>query len=264
MEFRKGWNHMQPRRYCVYNQASECFLSLGVTLGRAAMARLLGILRKPSQRPYEGSWILGRGPFYTGFFSILDLVYLDEAHKVVHVIEAYTGVGFAPRRKDAASVLILPVRTILTSQTQPGNQLVICAAKEMESRLRPMPRAAAAPAPDPEAFVSWLSKEAETERRGATRKRWPRLVACDVSGSTLPVHGVRDISATGLYLITPERWPVGTQLKLSLQRTDEAGPDFARPITVEMRVTRWGADGLGMEFLKSDTEHSARLVMHAH
>jgi hypothetical protein len=38
-------------------------------------------------------------------------------------------------KTQASSVLELPTHTIYTSQTQPGDQLVICVAEEMESRI---------------------------------------------------------------------------------------------------------------------------------
>jgi hypothetical protein len=39
-------------------------------------------------------------------------------------------------KPQAESVLELPTHTIYSSQTQPGDQLVICVAEEMEHRLR--------------------------------------------------------------------------------------------------------------------------------
>ncbi len=250
---------MPTCRYCAYNQASECFLSLGVTVGKGPFAGW----RRPSQRRDEGRWIIGRKHAFIGFLSRCDLVYLDSAHRVLHVAEAFLGLGFVPHHPGAESVLVLPVRTILSSQTQPGNQLVICEAKQMESRLRG--ESDAEPPLMPGAsFVDWLERYAEPEHRKAARQRWPRMVACDAEGTQSKVHGIRDISATGLYLITPERWPVGSEVKLRFQHTDPAQSCLNDPATVTLTVCRWGEDGVGMEFAKSNIEQPALIAMQVH
>jgi hypothetical protein len=78
----------------------------------------------------------------------------------------------------------------------------------------------------------------------------------------LSLLGIRDISTTGLYVITEERWPIGTQVKLSLQRTDGLDDTSMIPTTLEMRVSRWGEDGVGLEFVHADSEHAALVSMH--
>ncbi len=259
---------MENQQYCVYNQTSECFLSLGVTLGDNTFARLKGLFAKGAPRFDEGSWISpAKGIHTLGVLSSRDLVYLDGSHKVLDVVEAFPTLRMAPTRTGAASMLALPVRTIYSSQTQPGNQLVICVAEEMEFRLRTLPQPLleeveaqidndASPA-----LKSWLPPGVTKERRGAFRKRWPRLVAYDDQGSALTVHGVRDISATGLYLMTEERWPLGAEVRMSLQRTDGLDEDAAHPITVQLRVSRWGTDGVGLEFVQPELEQTALVAM---
>jgi uncharacterized membrane protein (UPF0127 family) len=71
-----------------------------------------------------------------GVLFPLDLVYLDESYKVIHVVESFPTFRISPLIAQAASVLELPTHTIYSSQTQPGDQLVICVAEEMEQRLR--------------------------------------------------------------------------------------------------------------------------------
>ena len=63
-----------------------------------------------------------------------DLIYIDDNHRVVHVIEHFPRFRISPLKPQATSVLELPTHTIYTSQTQAGDQLLICAAEEMESR----------------------------------------------------------------------------------------------------------------------------------
>jgi uncharacterized membrane protein (UPF0127 family) len=126
---------MNRRTYCVYNQTRECFLSLGVTPADTTFARLKGLIGKLRLRVDEGLWVVPSCGIHTmGVLFPLDLIYLDENHQVVHVIEHFPQFRISPLKTHAASVLELPTHTIYTSQTQPGDQLLICAAEEMESR----------------------------------------------------------------------------------------------------------------------------------
>jgi uncharacterized membrane protein (UPF0127 family) len=128
--------HMERRTYCVYNQTRECFLCLGVVPADNTFARLKGLIGKLRLKLDEGLWVVpSQGVHTLGVLFPLDLIYLDENHKVIHVIEHFPRFRIAPLRIQAASVLELPIHTIYTSQTQPGDQLIICAAEEIESRL---------------------------------------------------------------------------------------------------------------------------------
>jgi hypothetical protein len=64
----------------------------------------------------------------------LDLIYLNESHQVIHLIEHFPRFRIAPLRTQASSVLELPTHTIYSSQTQPGDQLLICAVEEIATR----------------------------------------------------------------------------------------------------------------------------------
>jgi PilZ domain len=259
---------MEKQRYCVYNQTSECFLSLGVTVGTNTLVRLKGIFTKGFWRSDEGCWLTRpQGLNTVGVLSSRDLIYLDENHKVMDVIESFPRFCTAPERRGARSLVALPPRAISSSQTQPGNQLVICRAEEMEFRLRSTLQSAldecmpAASAEKAQLSKNWLPPGSSSNRRSAMRKRWPRLVAYDSKGSAVAVHGVRDISATGIYVMTEERWPVGAQVKMSLQRTDSIDENAMNPITVQLRVSRWGADGVGLEFIQPESEETALMAM---
>jgi uncharacterized protein len=129
-------NRMDRRTYCVYNQTRECFLCLGVVPADNTFARLKGLIGKLKLKLDEGLWVVpSQGVHTLGVLFPLDLIYLDDNHKVIHVIEHFPRFRIAPLRIQAASVLELPTHTIYTSQTQPGDQLIICAAEEIGSRL---------------------------------------------------------------------------------------------------------------------------------
>jgi Flp pilus assembly protein TadG len=69
-------------------------------------------------------------------------------------------------------------------------------------------------------------------------------------------HDVRDISSTGLYLLTEQRWYPGTLVKISLQRNGVTDTDPDRSITVSGKVVRSGADGVGLSLVLPE-KHSA-------
>jgi uncharacterized membrane protein (UPF0127 family) len=126
---------MKTRTYCVYNQTRECFLSLSVTPADTTFARLKGLIGRLKLRVDEGLWIVPSVGVHTlGVLFPLDLIYLDEKHQVIHVIEHFPRFRIAPIRTHASSVLELPTHTIYSSQTQPGDQLLICAVEEMANR----------------------------------------------------------------------------------------------------------------------------------
>jgi uncharacterized membrane protein (UPF0127 family) len=126
---------MKIRTYCVYNQTRECFLSLSVTPADTTFARLKGLIGRLKLRVDEGLWIVPSCGVHTvGVLFPLDLIYLDENHQVIHLIEHFPRFRISPLRTQAASVLELPTHTIYSSQTQAGDQLLICAVEEIANR----------------------------------------------------------------------------------------------------------------------------------
>src|SRR5258708_1442716 len=74
----EDWKSMDKRQYCVYNQTSECFLSLGVTREDRGFARFKGLLRGRAPRYDEGFWLSRpKGVHLLRLFSSRDLVFLD-------------------------------------------------------------------------------------------------------------------------------------------------------------------------------------------
>jgi uncharacterized protein len=128
---------MKRRTCCVYNQTRECFLSLDVAAADTIFSRLRGLIGRPKLRSDEGIWVVpSRGVHTLGLLFPLDLIYLDEHYRVIHLVEYFPSFRIAPLKMQAESVLELPTHTIYSSQTQTGDQLVICVAEEMENRLK--------------------------------------------------------------------------------------------------------------------------------
>ena len=67
----------------------------------------------------------------------VDLIYLDDESRVLHLEESFGTFRIGPVRTNCASVLELPTRTIYSSHTQVGDQLLIGSAEAMEESLKP-------------------------------------------------------------------------------------------------------------------------------
>jgi hypothetical protein len=92
-------------------------------------------------------------------------------------------------------------------------------------------------------------KQKRAEERRAPRLPMPGLVAYFFTGGSPRPHPIKDISVTGFYMQTDERWLPGTVIRVTLQMVG-AQPDGARDsVTVLSRVVRWGPDGGGFEFV---------------
>jgi len=127
---------MQRQKYCVYNKTRESFLSLSVAAANTTLARLRGLIGRFTLRSDEGIWMIPSSGVHTiGVLVPLDLLYLDENHRVIHLIEHFPTFRIAPLRAQSESVLELPTHTIYSSQTQVGDELLICVAEEMEQYL---------------------------------------------------------------------------------------------------------------------------------
>ncbi|HEX4284653.1 MAG TPA: PilZ domain-containing protein [Terracidiphilus sp.] len=292
---------METQKYCVYNQTRESFLSLGVTVADATDGYIQDLVDKVSAKPDSGAWIIPyRGTLPVHSHSPVDLVYLDSNYRVIQEIESFLTSSAETLQDAAASALILPAHTIYSSQTQPGDQMVICVADEMERRLERLsgsfaplsssqnaappkekqsgngasaavplsirtekPKAsyrdseaiedAAAKSGKRGSLLSWIQNWLSTssDRRRAPRQPLPGLVAYYWTGSTPRAYRVADISTSGFYVLTEERWFPGTMVLMTLQRTDRNGRNIDDAIAVQSRVVRWGSDGLGLAYVLS-------------
>lgn len=96
----------------------------------------------------------------------------------------------------------------------------------------------------------------KTERRSAQRQSVERFAAYRWSGSDLKQEAVRDISSTGIYILTEERWPLGTLVFLTLQKEGPLEMNPERRVEVHTKVARHGDDGVGLAFVLEDHAES--------
>lgn len=92
-------------------------------------------------------------------------------------------------------------------------------------------------------------------RRGS-RDKSPPLVAYFWDGGEPVAHTVKNISSSGFYLDTSERWLLGTLIMMTLQRTstDPQRPDCS--VIVMSKVIHHGEDGVGFAFVPMESAGS--------
>jgi hypothetical protein len=303
---------MEAQRLCAYNQTRECFLGLEVAAADVSYAELRDLFGKLALKSGEGLWMSPfRGIPDTNMRVPLDLVYLDEDCRVIEVVESFPTFHVTPSSPRATSVLALPTHSIYSSQTQPGDQLVLCVAEEMQHRLerfsnsiivaggvqsavvlRGKPFLSGGPGaveleddfrddrsttghsniqqpyemefiePDMEEIEppkNWLERwwspdpKKRPEQRKAPRGSSNGLAAYYWTGAAPLAHSVRDISSTGLYVVTEERWYPGTLILITLQESGSEEDGSESSISVHSRAVRWGSDGVGLQFIPQDT-----------
>ena len=105
---------------------------------------------------------------------------------------------------------------------------------------------------------NWLERWWSPDPRKAPRTPAPGLAAYYWNGSAPAAHGIRDISSSGLYVVTEERWYPGTLVLMTLQRTDCGEEVAERTIAVQSRAVRWGPDGVGLQFILPDEKDLRR------
>jgi uncharacterized membrane protein (UPF0127 family) len=120
------------RTYCVFNRTRESFLGLRVASADTFAMRLKGALGKLGLKPDDGIWLApSRGIHTIGMLFPLDLVYLDESNRVIHLVEHLGPGRISPFRIGCASILELESRSIYSSDTRVGDELIICPPEEM-------------------------------------------------------------------------------------------------------------------------------------
>jgi uncharacterized membrane protein (UPF0127 family) len=300
-----GTRTMESQTFCAYNQTRECFLGLKVKAGELSSNHVAELMLEKPMKSGEGLWMKPfRGIAATAMPAPLDLIYLDDECRVIDLAESFPTFQVSSSSPRPQSVLALPAHSIYSSQTQSGDQLVLCVAEEMERQLerltntreevetvpaitgaallREKPLWSGGPGlleledrnghDKPEALQAhsmdltppetktksqlrtWIQRWWSPDPRRAPRVKEPGLAAYYWNGAAPVAHGVRDISSSGLYVVTEERWYPGTLVLMTLQRSDHGEEYAERSIAVQSRAVRWGPDGVGLQFILTDDQ----------
>jgi uncharacterized membrane protein (UPF0127 family) len=134
------WRSIRKRTrktYCVFNKTRESFISLNVDAADTHFTRFRGLLGRMRLRSDEGIWVVPSYGVHTiGVPFSIDLIYLDDKYKVIDLIESLGSFRIGPVRLQCVSVLELPSRAIYSSQTQVGDELLICSPEDMQEFLK--------------------------------------------------------------------------------------------------------------------------------
>jgi len=104
------------------------------------------------------------------------------------------------------------------------------------------------PTPQPKWWERALDLDPQDPRR-STREPLDGLASFFWTGGIPKPHPIRDISLTGLYIVTRERWFPGTEIVMTLTKTDGESPIAGHSLSLCTRAVRWGHDGVGLQFL---------------
>jgi uncharacterized membrane protein (UPF0127 family) len=116
----------------VYNKTRETFVATEATVADTYLRRLVGLLGKTRRwaRPGKGLWISpSHGVHTIGMLFPLDLVFLDDEKRVVHVEEHMQPFRISKVSLKANSVLELPPYTIFRTGTRVGDSFEIAAVQ---------------------------------------------------------------------------------------------------------------------------------------
>jgi hypothetical protein len=103
----------------------------------------------------------------------------------------------------------------------------------------------------------WFKSLLSNDHRRASRRKTPPLVAYFWDGGEPVAHGVQNISPTGFYLATDNRWLMGTLIMMTLQRTSTTSDQPECTVIVMSKVVRQGDDGVGFAFVPVETSASS-------
>jgi len=106
---------------------------------------------------------------------------------------------------------------------------------------------------------NWFEELMSRNQHRPQRYVAPRLVAYFFDGGMPTAHCVRDISSTGIYLLTTQRWYPGTLVTITLQRTEKNETGVKQSISVQARVMRSSEDGVGLRFVVPRTPEGRRI-----
>jgi len=85
-------------------------------------------------------------------------------------------------------------------------------------------------------FLRWLYPD----QRKTPRHSYPPIVSYLGVAHATRSYQVADISASGFFMITVDRWLHGTQMPVTLERTDLGGTGFGKSITLSRPLSAQG------------------------
>jgi len=127
--------------FCVFNRTRESFLCLRAVAALATysrdFSRVERELRPGPARPCreDGVWLTRSPGIYTvGRNFPVDRVYLDQKNRVVQLIEHLDPLQIVRVHRRYTSILDVRIRTIFSSRTRVGDELLICLPEQVQTQ----------------------------------------------------------------------------------------------------------------------------------
>lgn len=111
-----------------FNVTRQAFLATELSVANTHLRRLLGLLRQDRSAFSHGRGLLivpCHGVHTLGMRFPIDVVYLDAGNRIIDLHENVRPWRFTPMRMDAATVLELPIHTIVATGSTVGDQVEI-------------------------------------------------------------------------------------------------------------------------------------------
>ncbi|HEY2471902.1 MAG TPA: PilZ domain-containing protein [Terracidiphilus sp.] len=130
---------METELCCAHNVTRGCSVSSKVAVVDLALKPLKALKMLMDGLAIDGVsslWLRSLlGPPLMMHLFPFDFVYLDEDLRIVEGVELFPNMPFPKCDRGVVSALILPLRTLASTGTQKGDQLILCSAGKLESQL---------------------------------------------------------------------------------------------------------------------------------
>ncbi len=111
-----------------FNRTRQAFLASEIAVANTHWTRLKGLIGTSASGfpPGRGVWIVPCQGIHTFAMRFpIDVIYLDEEHRVVHIEENVRPWRITPVRIDADTVIEVPSHTVWATGTEIGDQIEI-------------------------------------------------------------------------------------------------------------------------------------------
>ena len=119
---------MDREKGFAFNVTRQAFLATELSVANTHLRRLLGLLRQDRSAFSHGRGLLiapCHGVHTLGMRFPIDVVYLDAGNRIIDLHENVRPWRFTPMRMEAATVLELPIHTIVATGSTVGDQVEI-------------------------------------------------------------------------------------------------------------------------------------------
>lgn len=138
-EFPEVKERMETNVFCAHNLTRNCSISsevAAVDLSQQPLRALKMLMDGLAIDGVSSLWLKSLfGPPLMMHLFPFDFLYLDENLRIVEAVELFPNMPFPKFEKGVASALILPLRTLASTGTEKGDQLIICSFRELDQRL---------------------------------------------------------------------------------------------------------------------------------